>query len=400
MRSSRGAVVAVLLSLIGIGLCAYLTYVHIALLRGELVGGAACGAAGSIFNCHAVTASALGRLFGIPLSLWGLVGYLATLSLAFIAWQFSDWADRALTALVALSLLFVLVDARLLVGMLVEIRYVCPLCLLTYAVNLLLLALSAWALARPWPQIFRQVPAALIELLPRPRVPVVWILWGVVATGAAGIVSVHAATTFISQGPPGTLRKQMEAYVSQQHRVSVDTSGNPTIGAAQPAVRIVEFSDFFCPSCQRASQFNPIIVASHRKEASFTFKHFPLDMACNDTVRRTMHPNACRIAAAAACAHEQGKFWPFHDRVFEKGPAYNVADLERDASRAGLELPAFRSCLESGRGLERVKRDIAEAGRLGVNSTPTYFINGIQIVGALTPVMFDELLRAVRESGS
>ncbi len=400
MRATRGARLCLALSLFGIGLCAYMTFVHIALLRGELVGGAACGAAGSIFNCHAVTASSLGSLFGLPLSLWGLLGYLATLSLAFIAWQFSEWSSKALTALVALSLLFVLVDVRLLVGMLLEIRYVCPLCLLTYAVNLLLLGLSTWAGARPWRQLFREIPTALLELLPRPRVPVVWILWGVVATGAAGVFAVQASTTFVSQGPPGTLRKQMEAYVSQQHRVSVDTSGDPTMGAVQPVVRIVEFSDFLCPSCRRASQFNPIIVASHRKEASFTFKHFPLDMACNDTVRRTMHPNACRIAAAAACAHEQGKFWPFHDRVFGKGPEYKVADLESDASRAGLELAAFRSCLDSGRGLELVKRDIAEGGRLGVNSTPTYFVNGVQIVGALTPVMFDELLRVVRESGS
>jgi len=162
---------------------------------------------------------------------------------------------------------------------------------------------------------------------------------------------------------------------------------------------IVEFSDLLCPSCQKASRFNPILLASHRHDALFVFKHFPLDMECNAAVKRTVHPSACRIAAATECAHEQGKFWELHDRIFQQGSQYKVADLEADAARAGLNVPAFHACIQSGRGLEAVKRDIAEGTRLGVTSTPTYVINGLLIPGIMTPAMFEEFLRALRDAG-
>jgi len=396
MRAQRGGLVCVVLSLIGLGLCAYLGFLHLALLRGELLGGSACGASGTIFNCHAVTASPLGRVFGVPLSLWGLIGYLASLSLAFIAWQFPDWTSRALTCLAVLALAFVVIDVGLLVAMVTQIHYLCPLCLLTYLVNLLLVLVAKTSLAKPWRAIFRDVPALVGEWFPRPRVPVVWIFWGVVGTGALGTLAVSAAAHYMMQGAPGTLRKQMAQFVSQQRRVRVETTGDPVMGLPDRAIQVVEFSDFLCPSCQRASKFNPIILAGHREDVAFVFKHFPLDMTCNSTISRSVHSGACQIAAATECAHEQGRFWVFHDRIFEEGSKYKVANLERDAQRLGLDLEAYHACMQSGRGLEAVKQDIAEAARFGVSSTPTYVIEGISMAGVLTPPLFEELLHALR----
>lgn len=398
MRGSRGARICVLLSLIGIGLCGYLIFLHLALLRGELAGGVACGASGTVFNCHAVTASPFGSLFGVPLSYWGLIGYLATFSLAFVAWQLPDWTAPGLSALVALSGLFVVADLVLLVIMVTQIRYLCPLCLSSYAVNLLLLLVSWWALAKPLRQLVSQAPSALRMFLPKPRTAAVWIVWGVVLTGAAGGLAVNAATTYLSQGAPGTLRKQMQQFASQKPRVQVTVSGDPMHGSADRPIQVVEFSDFLCPSCHRASKFNPIIVAGHRHEVAFVFKHFPIDQDCNASVKRTLHPGACQIAAATECAHEQGKFWALHDRIFEVGPTYRVDHLEQDAERAGLDMTTFRECLASGRGTEAVKQDIAEAARLGVNSTPTYIVNGLPMPGIMTPMVFGELLSVLRES--
>jgi protein-disulfide isomerase/uncharacterized membrane protein len=387
----------VALSLIGLGLCAYLGFLHIALLRGELLGGSACGAAGTIFNCHAVTASPVGSLFGVPLSLWGLVGYLATASLALIAWQFPEWTSKALTVLLTLGLVFLVIDLALLVVMVVRIRYLCLLCLLTYVVNVGLVLAAKRAMAQPWQTISRQLPEALGGLLPRPRAAVSWLFWAVVLTGVMGTVAVSAATRYLAQGGGGTLRKQMAQFVSQQRRVSVDAAGDPLFGLPNRPVQVVVFSDFLCPSCQRAAKFEPIMLAGHRQEVAFVFKHFPLDKDCNTTVSRTVHAGACQIAAATECAHEQGKFWAFHDRVFEEGSQYKVANLEGDAARLGLNQEAFRSCMQSGRGLEAVKRDVAEGARLGITSTPTYIINGLPITGVLAPVAFDELLRTLRQ---
>lgn len=400
MRVQRAAWLCAALSLIGLGISAYLGVLHIALLRGELIGGAACGASGTVFNCHAVTGSAYGSALGVPLAFWGLLGYLATLTLALIAWQFPEWSAKALLALTTLGLLFVAIDAGLLLTMVTQIRYLCALCLLSYVVNLLLLMAARRGTGQPWRAVVTGAFSSLGAWLPRPRLAVVWIFWGVTLTGALGTASVLAAVSYMQQGAPGALRKQITKFVQEQRRVTVDVAGDPIAGEPGRPIQIVEFSDFLCPSCQRAAKLNPIILAGHRREVAFVFKQFPLDSSCNTSISRMVHQNACQLAAAAECAHEQGKFWALHDAIFEQGSAYKVESLERDAARLGLDAAAFKACLDSGRGLDAVKRDIAEAARLGVSSTPSYFINGVPVVGVLTPAMFDEFLRALRRFGS
>jgi protein-disulfide isomerase len=104
------------------------------------------------------------------------------------------------------------------------------------------------------------------------------------------------------------------------------------------------------------------------------------------------------VAAAAECAHSQGRFWGFHDLIFERGGIYNIGHLERDAERLGLDMARFRACLQSGEGMEAVKRDIAEAVKIGVPSTPTYVINGVPMVGMLNPATFEEMAAVLREA--
>ncbi len=144
---------------------------------------------------------------------------------------------------------------------------------------------------------------------------------------------------------------------------------------------------------------NTIILASHRRDVAFVFKNYPLDNTCNDRIPRAVHAGACRVAAAGECAHLQGKFWAFHDFVFEKGHEYNQANLEADAMRLGLDVVSFQACMASGQGLDAVKRDIAEAGKANVMSTPTYVINGVPVAGGLQPLAFEDFAAILREQG-
>ncbi len=390
MRPSRAGQICLFLSFIGLGIAGYLEFLHIALLRGELIGGVACGASGSAFNCHAVTASRFGSFLGIPLALWGVLGYLAAATLAFIASEFPNAAVSAMTGLSLLSLLFVVVDLALLAAMAFVIRYFCPLCLATYGINVLLFLIATWGTARPLGEIIGSTGKTLGEWVPRIGAALPSLLWGVVLVGLLGIVALNTATLYVARGSSAGFRKQMSDFVGEKKRVTVDTQGDPTHGPANPTLRIVEFSDFLCPSCQRASQFNPIMLAGHR-DASFTFKNFPLDQACNAGINRTVHPSACQVAAAGECANEQGKFWPMHDIFFKAGPEYKVADLDSDAQKVGLDMSAFKACMDSGRGLEAVKRDTAEGNRINVTRTPTYIVDGVVVEGLLNPVMADEL---------
>ena len=393
MHTRSAARLSLGLSLVGLAASGYLGFLHMALLRGELYGGALCGALGSLFNCHAVSASRWGVFLGLPLAFWGILTYLATFTLALIALDHAEWADRALTTLTGLAVAMLAADVVLLAVMLTQIGYLCALCLATYAVNAGLVLVGRAGLRQPWSVILRQTPTAWRAFWPRRAQPIPQLFWAVVLTGAFGVGTVHATSTFFSEGAPGVLRGRMAMLVQSSPRFSIDTHDAPRRGSADAPIQIVEFTDFFCPLCQDASRLNEILLADNRRDLSLVIKHFPLDGACNGKIARSLHPGACQLASAAACAQEQGRFWELYHRVFQQGPQYHLDELEQDVVRAGLDLEAFRGCMAGGRGQAVVQRDVDIAARLGITGTPTYLVNGILIRGVITPTV----LQALRE---
>ena len=395
MRATRGATWCLLLSLIGLGLAGYLFYLHVGLLRGELLGGAVCGGSG-VFNCHAVTAGPWGSFLGMPLVLWGLLGYLAIFALALLAQQSPDWSLHALTLIAVLALAFVAIDLVLFGLMAFVIRFYCLFCLLTYAVNLSLLVVAVRALGLSWPNVFGQAGSAMGALAPSRARPAATLFWGMMGIAVAAVVGLDTATTFATRGSvPG--RDQLRQFVSTQPRATPDITGDPRHGPPNAKITLVEFSDFLCPSCQRASQLNAIILANHRHDTALVFKHYPLDTSCNSAISRMVHPGACTIAAASECLHQQGKFWPFHDLVFERVRAYDVKGIEEDVRQLGADVTRFRACMDAGQGLEAVKRDIAEGAKLGVSSTPTFLINGLVVSGGISPAVFEDFLAVLSD---
>lgn len=94
------------------------------------------------------------------------------------------------------------------------------------------------------------------------------------------------------------------------------------------------------------------------------------------------HPHAFKAAEAALCAGDQGKYWEMHDRMFANQSALDVPSLKASAAALGLNADAFSQCLDSGRFADAVREDMAVGERLGVNSTPTIYINGRAVIGA------------------
>ena len=396
MHSRGGAWACLFLSLIGLALSGYMYFIHLGLLRGELLGGAACGGSG-LFNCHAVAASPWGTALGLPLPLWGLIGYLITLTLAALALALPAAAAEALALLLAAGVAFLLIDAALLAVMVTQIRSLCLLCFGTYLVNALLAIGARAGLGLQWGEAFKRIPAALKSLDRAPQSSLLWLTAGAAALGLAAVSGAQASVQLMSQSNPVAIRQQLREFMAHQTRASVALDQDPELGRAQNAIHVVEFSDFLCPVCQRASKLNHIMLTTHRDDVPFVFKNFPLDLECNPAIGRMVHPGACAIAAAAECAHRQGRFWPLHDRIFEQGRTYNPAQLRDDAAKTGLDVTQFDACMGSGEGMEAVRRDVAEGQRLGVASTPTHFINGYRLTGIMPPSFFQELARVLRE---
>jgi protein-disulfide isomerase len=167
---------------------------------------------------------------------------------------------------------------------------------------------------------------------------------------------------------------------------------DPSQGTASAPVTIVEFSDFQCPYCQRASPTLRRIKETYGDKVRLVWKDFPLTQ---------IHPEAFRAAEAAHCAGEQGKFWVFHDRLFADQSALGLDALKRHATQISLDVAKFDQCLASSKYADRVRNGVAEGTALGVSSTPTVYINGRMLAGAypyetFAGIIEEELARANR----
>ncbi len=152
----------------------------------------------------------------------------------------------------------------------------------------------------------------------------------------------------------------------------VEVANDPRLGPEAAPVQIVEFADYECPYCQEVNSDLARIRGQFGDRVSIVFKDFPLPM----------HPLAPRAAEAAHCAGEQGKFWEFHDLLFEN-KKLQTSELKKDAGTLKLDTAKFEQCLDSGQETAVVKKDADEGKRLGLQGTPSFFINGHFMSGAI-----------------
>ncbi len=155
---------------------------------------------------------------------------------------------------------------------------------------------------------------------------------------------------------------------------SIAGEARPYRGPADAPVTIVEFTDYQCPFCTRHyQQTYPLLLEEYGDRVKYIVRNFPIVQN---------HPHAMKAAEAAECAFDQGKFWDYHDRLFENNTALNSKNLRRYAEDVGLDTLRFNECLGSGRKSQIVARDLEDGSRNGVRGTPTFFINGEVLIGA------------------
>ncbi len=170
--------------------------------------------------------------------------------------------------------------------------------------------------------------------------------------------------------------------------VAIPAGDAPVRGVGNARVTLVEFSDFQCPFCVMATPQIDAVLRAYPTQVKLIFKEFPLDS----------HSQAALAAAAALAAHKQGKFWPLHDAMFAQKGNLSRKGILALAAGAGLDMQRFQTDLDSAETKRAVQKDIAEGEKIGVDSTPTLFIDGRRVNLAITaanlkPVIEAELKR-------
>lgn len=163
---------------------------------------------------------------------------------------------------------------------------------------------------------------------------------------------------------------------------TVRAEGAPYRGPKNAPVTIVEFSDFQCPFCARAEPTLAQIRTVYGDRVRIAWKHFPLDF----------HKDAPLASLATLAADEQGKFWPFHDKLFASQPKIQREFLLQYARELGLDTRRFETSLNNAAGKPVIDADLADGQALGVTGTPAFFINGRFLSGAKPFAEFAQLI--------
>lgn len=199
-----------------------------------------------------------------------------------------------------------------------------------------------------------------------------YVVWGFDSASEIPVVSAQAG------GPV------VEAPVTEvPRRYEVASEEFPSIGPANAPITIVEFSDYQCPYCRRwHEQVYEQLLNAYPGKIRMVYRHLPLT---------SIHPDAFPAAEAAMCAGEQNAYWPFHEKLFSSD-ALGSSVYAEYANELGLDMDTFQSCISERRFQEAVQTDLDFAVNLGVRSTPTFFINGLAIVGAQPLDIFKQVI--------
>jgi protein-disulfide isomerase len=205
----------------------------------------------------------------------------------------------------------------------------------------------------------------------------VGILVGYVAWGRNTTVTAAAGQ------PSGPVVEAPVTPKAQYTRYDIPTEGYPSFGPADAKITIVEFSDFQCPFCRRFHDetYKPLLDA-YPGQIRFVYRNLPLT---------SIHPNAMPAAIASLCANDQNAYWDFHEKLFDNDTLDETTYVQY-ATDLGLDVEKFKTCLTSGSHDEFIKQDMDFSLGLGVQSTPTFFVNGLALIGAQPLSSFKQLI--------
>ena len=149
-------------------------------------------------------------------------------------------------------------------------------------------------------------------------------------------------------------------------RVVIETTGRPLRGDPSAPITVVEFGDFQCPNCRRAVRLLEVLLSKYPQDIKLVFMDFPINPSGISKA----------VAYGGVCAHKQGKFWAYHDAAFKAQESLHKESPRELAKQVDVAMPDFEQCMQDHDTRAKVQASIAQGRLLGVNATPTLFVDG------------------------
>ena len=343
---------------------------------------------GEAVNCDVIAASRFAQLIpGLPVSSLGAGWFLVLLLLALIGVTQVFWRKEVVRAAAVWTLLGLIVA---LVYLAIMVGAIGTLCLMCLGIDAIIFASFILSLSlRP--------ESLQVRPLDRAR----WKTFGTLA-GVALIGSALVLKLMDTQDIDAETRTQwVQAVLGNPVLPIQPAPANLRIGPADAPITIVEFSDFQCPFCKRGALILNSLLQRYPTQLKVEFRNFPLNAACNPSMKGSMHPAACEAASTAFCAAQSGRFKAVYESLFENQERLRPGVPAALAVENGVDRAALEACASGDEARSSIRRDVEEGDRLGVKSTPTFFINGHKVEGAFPVSVWVQLIEALlRESSN
>lgn len=402
MRTNNRLLLSVLaLALIGFLISGWLLSTHMKYSTGQAALTESCNVfMKSSQGCAAIAVSDYSRPLGIPLPAIALGYYFSLLLLTFWAWRNPQSCYEPLYVAFLLATLAIPVTAVMVFIARTQLHSFCLGCAGLWTVNLLVWPLLVKQLELNWGNAL----GALGELV-RPknlRLSKSRVNTALGLSAASLVIFCVIGYTAQAMQAQASMYGDKDRAIKEYQEGTVmflnqETFTGPNVkGSDAPVMDIVEFSDLQCPACRMAAQYFKPFLLKHGNEVRFSYQSFPLDGSCNAYTPNGMHRFGCIAAKSVICAGKQGKFFEYHDRVFDNQESLSAEIFTQFASDLDLDVTAFTACQSDPQTEALLQKNIEWGNSVKVEFTPTIIINGRKLGSAMAPAQLEMLLDYLR----
>ncbi len=333
-------------------------------------------------NCDTVSQSPHSILWGAPVPVWGVFGYACVLSLLSFAGSRQAGKQRLWSFLFWVFLGFSLYSLALGLISAFYIHSYCLMCIVSYAINFLLL-FYAWLIRRRFGK-----NGLITDLLldvrflwhqERPRIVGLMLISGVIF----GLMTTTFPVYWHLAPPP----------LSESIPTGVTEDGHPWIGANTPVLEINEYTDYQCFQCKKMHFFLRRLIEAHPDKIRLVHHHYPMDDKINPIVKEPFHVGSAAMSLLAIYAQSIGKFWEMNDILFNTDIAKGAINTRTLLKQAGVDPGGKAPDIYNPQIQVQLLADIRDGLKLGISGTPAYVIEGQLYLGQIPPDILDKIIK-------
>jgi len=370
----------VVLAIMGLADAIYLSVSHYRVYTD--IGYASFCAISKAINCDTVSQSPYSILWGAPVPVWGVFGYLCVIVLLPFAGSKEAGKERIWSFLFWIFLGFSLYSLALGLISALYIHSYCMMCIVSYAINFLLL-FYAWLIRRRFGN-NRLISDLFLDVRflwhkRRHRIMLLMLIFGAVFLA---MITKFPAYWNLAPPPP-----------SESIPTGVTEDGHPWIGAIAPVMEITEFTDYQCFQCKKMHFFLRRLIDAHSDKIRLVHRHYPMDHKVNPIVKEPFHVGSAAMSLLAIHAQSKGKFWEMNDILFNTDLAEEAINAKTLLKQAGVDTGDTAMNIYDPQNQIRLLTDVRDGMKLGITGTPAYIIEEQLYLGQIPPDILARIIK-------